>query len=64
MKIFYKLTTMLHQQENLCDISNTTLLHLGLVIVFENDRLTIVFCFVKRSFLRTIISFSQKKDRF
>ena len=37
---------------------------LGLVIVFENDRLTIVFCFVKRSFLKTIVSFSQKNYRF
>ena len=37
---------------------------LGLVIVFENDRLTIVFCFVKRSFLKTIVSFSQKNDSF
>ena len=36
----------------------------GLLIVFENDRLTIVFCFVKRSFSKTIVSFSQKNDRF
>ena len=39
-------------------------MYIGLVIAFENDRLTIVFCFVQRSFLKTIVSFSQKNDCF
>ena len=33
---------------------------IGLLIVFENDRLTIVFWFVKRSFLKRSFRFREK----
>ena len=41
-------------------VDKSLLLMIGLLIVFENDRLTIVFWFVKRSFSKTIVSFLQK----
>ena len=37
-----------------------TIYVIGLLMVFENDCLTIVFCFVIQSFSKTIVSFSKK----
>ena len=35
-----------------CYVIKDQYVAIGLLIVFENDRLTIVFCFVKRSLLK------------